>query len=61
MSEQSESGFRRAETHKVGLSVVSAIVFAAFAGAGAVSALASRTKKPRLRRACTSPMADKRS
>lgn len=39
MSEQGEIAFRSADTHKIGLSVVSAIVFAAFAGAGGAAAL----------------------
>ena len=39
MSEPSEAGFRRAETHKLGLSIVSVIVFGLFAGAGAIAAL----------------------
>jgi regulator of protease activity HflC (stomatin/prohibitin superfamily) len=38
MNEHSESGFRRPDTHKIGLSVMTAIVFAVFAGAGAGSA-----------------------
>jgi regulator of protease activity HflC (stomatin/prohibitin superfamily) len=39
MSEPSESGFRRPETHKMGISVLSAIVFGLFAGGGGAAAL----------------------
>jgi regulator of protease activity HflC (stomatin/prohibitin superfamily) len=39
MTDHDDSGFHRPDTHKIGLSVVSAIVFAAFASAGAATAL----------------------
>jgi hypothetical protein len=38
MSDQNDAGFRRPETHKIGLSVVSAFVFLVVAGAGAATA-----------------------
>ncbi len=47
MSDDSDS-FRRSETHKVGLSVVSAIVFGMFAAAGGVAALVLELKDERL-------------
>jgi regulator of protease activity HflC (stomatin/prohibitin superfamily) len=39
MSDQQENAFRRPDTHKMGLSILSAIVFAIFAGAGVGSAV----------------------
>jgi len=48
MSDQGESGFRRAETHKMGLSIVSVIVLAVFAGAGAVATYLLQLEGPRL-------------
>jgi regulator of protease activity HflC (stomatin/prohibitin superfamily) len=48
MSEPSEQGFRRPETHKVGLSIVSPIVFAIFAGVGGASAMFAHLHGERL-------------
>jgi regulator of protease activity HflC (stomatin/prohibitin superfamily) len=48
MSEPSDAGFRRAETHKLGLSIVSVIVFGLFAGAGAAAALGFGLRGERL-------------
>ncbi|HEU5055617.1 MAG TPA: slipin family protein [Kofleriaceae bacterium] len=48
MSEQSDAGFRRPDTHKVGLSVVSAFVFFLVAGAGAAAAYRFALDGPRL-------------
>jgi regulator of protease activity HflC (stomatin/prohibitin superfamily) len=48
MSEQRDSEFKSESTHKLGLSVVSAIVFAIFAAAGAGAALAMKLEGPRL-------------
>ncbi|MCL4223578.1 MAG: slipin family protein [Myxococcales bacterium] len=39
MSDQQDSGFRNPDTHKIGLSVVTLMVFGFIAGAGVVSAL----------------------
>jgi regulator of protease activity HflC (stomatin/prohibitin superfamily) len=49
MSErQAENGFRSPDTHKIGLNVVSAIVFAVVAAAGAVSAVLLELRGTRL-------------
>jgi regulator of protease activity HflC (stomatin/prohibitin superfamily) len=48
MSEPQEHGFRSPETHKIGLSVLSAIVFGIVAGAGAASAFLLELRGERL-------------
>jgi len=48
MSEQSESGFRRPGTYKVGVSVVSAIMFFLFAGAGGATIFLLKLQGTRL-------------
>lgn len=48
MSDQGESGFRRADTHKMGLSIVSVIVLAVLAGAGTVATYLLQLEGPRL-------------
>jgi len=48
MSDQNDAGFRRPETHKIGLSVVSAFVFLVVAGAGAATAAWFQLEGPRL-------------
>jgi regulator of protease activity HflC (stomatin/prohibitin superfamily) len=48
MNEHSEFEFRRSQTHKLGLSVVSVIVFGAFAGIGAASAVLAGLENERL-------------
>lgn len=46
--QQPDAGFRSPDTHKIGLSILSLIVFAAVAGVGAISALALDLRGERL-------------
>jgi hypothetical protein len=48
MSENNDAGFKRPETHKIGLSVVSVFVFLVVAGAGGAAALWFALDGPRL-------------
>lgn len=48
MIEPQENGFRSPDTHKIGLGIVSALVFAAVAGTGAISALSLGLRGERL-------------
>jgi regulator of protease activity HflC (stomatin/prohibitin superfamily) len=48
MSEQRDSGFRSADTHKFGLNIVSAVVFGLFAGGGGLAAMVMGLEGERL-------------